>query len=647
MRSIVFLAVTILPFVAFADQASDNFYKSIRSGDQSALRELIKSSGADTPDARGTTPLMMAAAYGNLDSMTLLLDAGAKVNAANEFGATALLWSAADQAKVQLLLANGADVNTKSKLGRSPLLIAAGINGNSNAVRMLLEKGANPTVADNNGTTPLLLAATAGDTASIRLLLAAKAPADQADKGGTTPLLNAATNGNIEAVKALLAHQPNVNAVSVSTTPSKVKNGTIALDRFTPLIAASAYGSPDLIKLLLDAGANVNAQDVRGMTPLIYAIASDRPDVRVVRALIARGADVSVRTKDGETALDWAKKYNHPEILSALGSKRASVAPVKIAASSSQTMVRPAVDRGMEIMQKTASNFFATGGCAACHAQNINGLLLSTARAAGLKLNEQAVMGGLKGTEGFWRSFEQPLLQTVNPPGAVDTVGYTVLDFAAGQLPASSTTDALVTYLAAHQYQSGNWHDGTIARPPIEDGDISRTALALRALQNFGIPARKAEFDERIARAANWIKQATARNQEDLNMQLLSLVWTGADRAVIAGLAKRIQSKQRADGGWGQTDFLSSDAYATGQTLYALQQAKVSVEGRPYKRGVAFLLATQKSDGSWQVASRALKFQPYFQSGFPHDHDQWISMAGTAWAMMGLARALPANLAAR
>ena len=647
MRSIVFLTVTMLPFVAVADQASDNFYKSIRSGDQLGLRELIKSSGANMPDPRGTTPLMMAATYGNLESMKILIDAGAKVNAANEFGATALLWCAADQAKVQLLLAHGADVNTQSKQGRTPLLIAAGTNGNSNTVRMLLEKGANPAAADNTGATPLQMAAMAGDTASIRLLLAAKAPADQAAKDGTTPLLNAATNGNIEAVKALLAHKPNVNAVSIAASPTRVKNGTIALDRFTPLIAASAYGSAELIKLLLDAGANVNAQDVRGVTPLIYAIASDRPNAKVVRALIGKGADVSLRTKDGETALDWAKKYNHPEILSVLGSKRTPVAPVKIAERSSPTMVRPAVDRGMGIMQKTASNFFATGGCAACHAQNINGLLLSTAREAGLKLNDQAVMGGLKGSEGFWRSFEQPLLQRVDPPGSVDTVAYTVQDFAAGNLPASSTTDALVTYLAAHQYQSGNWHGGTIARPPMEDGDISRTTLALRALQNYGIPARKAEFDERISRAANWIKQANARNQEDLNMQLLTLVWTGADRSAIAGMAKRIQSKQRADGGWAQTDFLGSDAYATGQTLYALQQAKVSVEDRRYKRGVAFLLATQKSDGSWHVASRALKFQPYFQSGFPHDHDQWISMAGTAWATMGLTRALPANVAAR
>jgi hypothetical protein len=54
---------------------------------------------------------------------------------------------------------------------------------------------------------------------------------------------------------------------------------------------------------------------------------------------------------------------------------------------------------------------------------------------------------------------------------------------------------------------------------------------------------------------------------------------------------------------------------------------------------VAFLLRTQLPDGSWHVASRAPKFQPYFQSGFPHDHDQWISGCATAWAAIALSYA--------
>jgi hypothetical protein len=47
-------------------------------------------------------------------------------------------------------------------------------------------------------------------------------------------------------------------------------------------------------------------------------------------------------------------------------------------------------------------------------------------------------------------------------------------------------------------------------------------------------------------------------------------------------------------------------------------------------------MRTQYADGSWYVRSRAVKFQPYFESGFPFGHEQWISAAGTAWAAMAL-----------
>jgi hypothetical protein len=63
---------------------------------------------------------------------------------------------------------------------------------------------------------------------------------------------------------------------------------------------------------------------------------------------------------------------------------------------------------------------------------------------------------------------------------------------------------------------------------------------------------------------------------------------------------------------------------------------------------VKYLLGLQLADGSWHVHTRAMGFQPYFESGFPHGHDQWISAAGTAWAIMALAPvAEPAKMASR
>ncbi|MGI8958840.1 MAG: hypothetical protein ACR2IV_03565 [Bryobacteraceae bacterium] len=97
---------------------------------------------------------------------------------------------------------------------------------------------------------------------------------------------------------------------------------------------------------------------------------------------------------------------------------------------------------------------------------------------------------------------------------------------------------------------------------------------------------------------------------------------------------------QRPDGGWAQMPHLDSDAYATGMVLNTLYTAGLASPDDPsYRKGVYFLLRTQFPDGSWYVRSRVPKFQPYFQSGFPFDQDQWISCVATSLAVMGLAPA--------
>jgi hypothetical protein len=47
-------------------------------------------------------------------------------------------------------------------------------------------------------------------------------------------------------------------------------------------------------------------------------------------------------------------------------------------------------------------------------------------------------------------------------------------------------------------------------------------------------------------------------------------------------------------------------------------------------------MGSREADGSWHVKTRAFGFQPYFESGFPHGNDQWISMAATAWSALAL-----------
>jgi hypothetical protein len=83
------------------------------------------------------------------------------------------------------------------------------------------------------------------------------------------------------------------------------------------------------------------------------------------------------------------------------------------------------------------------------------------------------------------------------------------------------------------------------------------------------------------------------------------------------------------------------DAYATGLSLFALNEAGLPVSDGGYRKGVDFLLRTQYPDGSWLVRTRSFPVQPYFESGFPFGPHQWISAAGTAWAARAIAATLP------
>jgi hypothetical protein len=227
------------------------------------------------------------------------------------------------------------------------------------------------------------------------------------------------------------------------------------------------------------------------------------------------------------------------------------------------------------------------------------------------------------------------LLQAREAGGSPDSQVFNTMVMLTRKAPPSLGTDAWMYYLAAKQRPAGNWH-GLTTRPPIQDGDFNRTAMAIRNIAVYAPPARKAEFAARVARAASWLAAQRPLTTEDRVMQLLGLVWAGAHAPARATRTRELLALQRADGGWAQTPHLATDAYATGQVLFAMRELGMSASDAAVGRAVAFLLRTQADDGTWHVKSRAMKIQPYFESGFPYGHDQWISQSGTAWAAMGL-----------
>jgi ankyrin repeat protein len=160
---------------------------------------------------------------------------------------------------------------------------AAAKRGDRDAVKALLQKGADANAPEGDGMTALHWAAERGDVPMIEMLAYAGANTGATTRlGGYTPLHLASRAGHAAAVRALVAAGANVKATSESGA--------------TALHLAAEAGSADGVTALLDKGADVNAKETEfGQTPLIFAASAGQVDA--MKVLIKRGADVNITTK--------------------------------------------------------------------------------------------------------------------------------------------------------------------------------------------------------------------------------------------------------------------------------------------------------------------------------------------------------------
>src|SRR5205814_1798011 len=172
--------------------------------------------------------------------------------------------------------------------------------------------------------------------------------------------------------------------------------------------------------------------EARGLTPLMLAVATDRQNPEVVRMLLAKGADVNVKSLAGETALDWARKEGPASSVTALKQAGATESEVKVlpAAAYAPVDLRPAVERSIALLEKASIGLAANGGCASCHAQNITDIAISVARAKGLRVDESAALERQKLTKLFFLSPAMQL-ERMDVPGTPDLPLYGLAALAA------------------------------------------------------------------------------------------------------------------------------------------------------------------------------------------------------------------------
>ena len=214
----------------------------------------------------------------------------------------------------------------------------------------------------------------------------------------------------------------------------------------------------------------------------------------------------------------------------------------------------------------------------------------------------------------------------------------------AGVNPTPATA-AYAQFIASQQLPDGSWR--TIDdRPPQAHSLFAATAVCAQAMRHY-LPERlRDERQTRLRRAQEWLLKTNPRTTEDRAFQLFGLLWTGAGAEARKNAARSLLAEQREDGGWSQLPGLTSDAYATGEVLVALREgAGLPTSDTAYQRGLRFLLKAQQPDGSWRVSSRlhppAPVSPPYTDTEFPYQHDQFISIMGTSWAVNALLHAIP------
>ncbi len=191
----------------------------------------------------------------------------------------------------------------------------------------------------------------------------------------------------------------------------------------------------------------------------------------------------------------------------------------------------------------------------------------------------------------------------------------------------------MARYIRLKQFADGHWDVGCGgSRNPLCGDEITNTANSLRALLFYAPTCADA-----VDRAAKWLAAAPVYTHEDRTFRLFGLAWAHAPRPALDKARADLLATQRPDGGWADNPYLPATSYATGEALVALHESGMSVADPHYQRGLKFLLDTQTSDGSWYVRSHSFGTQPYFDAGFPHGTDQWISASGTDWAVMALA----------
>ena len=302
-------------FLFSSDFDLDRFRAGLLDIQNKEKNQAAEDDGDDERDKKIFTALMLAAEWGDLASVQLLLENGAIPAALNVDNGNALMLAAAagHVEIVRLLLSYDVDVDALNSLRWSAFSKAAAA-GQDTVCELLLEHGASLDIYTEDTHIPLHVAAKGGYTELCERLIQLGCDVNQLDDHEVTPLIRAAQAGHLDTCKLLLSSGVNIhqdNSTGQMVLISAISSGNLDLieyllaqgapiegvpNKFTPLIDATKRNYLAIIKTLLKMGAGVDRTGIMGSTALYFACQNG--SVEATTLLLQAGADPNLATSD-------------------------------------------------------------------------------------------------------------------------------------------------------------------------------------------------------------------------------------------------------------------------------------------------------------------------------------------------------------
>ena len=304
------------------------------------------------------------------------------------------------------------------------------------------------------------------------------------------------------------------------------------------------------------------------------------------------------------------------------------------------------IERALSFIQADAVKWRQEKNCSTCHHGTMTMWVQLEAKQKGFAVSTEEFDENVRWAK--QRIMERADLPRDTRPGwsMVNTpaIYLAIMAHAVPEQSVISTDDLnrIRGHLLRHQEENGAWMSSAPPKnipPQFFESDEVATRLAILALT----PMLKPESEDSettqssLARAESWLaRPPQSDTTQAAVLRLMVQQYEHASDVELEHAVEQLEGFQNTDGGWSQIACTSSDAYATGQVLYALSVAGVSQEVAAVRKAVNFLVSTQQDDGAWPMKKRTHPGETPTENLVP------ITYFGTSWATLGLLRSVPA-----